>query len=197
MSGSDPVGLHRRGFLKGAVVAGGVSIAGPSGAQAQAPADPGSKAAPPSAAARAAEREPPPALPRLTTEKSGSDFMVDVCKTLGLDYMAACPGSTFRALQESFINYGKNKSPEWLTCLHEEVAVGMAHGYAKVAGKPMAAMVHGTVGTQHSAMAIYNAYCDRVPSSSSPATPVRSRNAGPVSNGSTASRTARRPSAIS
>jgi thiamine pyrophosphate-dependent acetolactate synthase large subunit-like protein len=163
MSDSDSVGLHRRGFLKGVAVAGGASIAGPSGAQAQAPADPGSKAPPPTVAARAAEREHPPELSPLTTEKSGSDFMVDVCKTLSLDYMAACPGSTFRALQESFINYGKNKSPEWLTCLHEEVSVGMAHGYAKVAGKPMAAMVHGTVGTQHAAMAIYNAYCDRVP----------------------------------
>ena len=89
--------------------------------------------------------------------------MVDVCKTLDLDYIAACPGSTFRALQESFINYGQNKRPEWLTCMHEEVSVGMAHGYAKVAGKPMAAIMHGTVGTQHAAMAIYNAYCDRVP----------------------------------
>jgi len=163
MSDSDSVGLHRRGFLKGVAVAGGASIAGPSGAQAQTPADPNSKALPPTTATRAAERERPPELPQLTTEKSGSDFMVDVCKTLSLDYLAACPGSTFRGFQESFINYGKNKSPEWLTCLHEEVSVGMAHGYAKVAGKPMAAMVHGTVGTQHSAMAIYNAYCDRVP----------------------------------
>jgi acetolactate synthase-1/2/3 large subunit len=163
MSDSDSVGLHRRGFLQGVAIAGGASIAVPSGAKAQAPASPDSKAPLPTAATRAAERDHPPELPPLTTEKTGSDFMVDVCKTLGLDYMAACPGSTFRALQESFINYGKNKSPEWLTCLHEEVSVGMAHGYAKVAGKPMAAMVHGTVGMQHSAMAIYNAYCDRVP----------------------------------
>ncbi len=161
MSESDSAVLRRRGFLKGVVIAGGASIAVPTGAQAQAPATPGT--APPTAVARAAEREAPPELPRLTTERSGSDFMVDVCKTLSIDYMASCPGSTFRGLQESFINYGQNKSPEWLTCLHEEVSVGMAHGYAKVAGKPMAAMVHGTVGTQHAAMAIYNAYCDRVP----------------------------------
>src|SRR5262249_13399522 len=105
----------------------------------------------------------PAEVGKLQAEKTGSDFMVDVCKTLDIDYIAACPGSTFRGLQESFINYGNNLKPEWLTCLHEEVSVGMAHGYAKVAGKPMAAMVHGTVGTQHSAMAIYNAYCDRVP----------------------------------
>ena len=39
----------------------------------------------------------------------------------------------------------------------------MAHGYCKVEGKPMAVLVHGTVGLQHASMAIYNAYCDRVP----------------------------------
>jgi acetolactate synthase I/II/III large subunit len=159
----DPAALHRRGFLKGVVIAGGATIAAPASVQAQAPEKPNANASPPTAAAKAHERETPQEADRLTTEKTGSDFMVDVCKTLNLDYMAACPGSTFRALQESFINYGQNKRPEWLTCMHEEVAVGMAHGYAKVAGKPMAAIVHGTVGTQHAAMALYNAYCDRVP----------------------------------
>ncbi len=153
--------LDRRGFLKGAAVAGGAGVAGEARAQATAPAVP--KAAPPSAAQLASENDHPGEAEKLTEEKSGSDFMVDVCKTLNIDYMAACPGSTFRGLQESFINYGANKQPEWLTCMHEEVSVGMAHGYAKVAGKPMAAMVHGTVGTQHAAMAIYNAWCDRVP----------------------------------
>ena len=170
MSDSDTPRLRRQ-VLKGLVAAaGGVSLASRAvDAQAQtaiagAPADPAPGKAPlPSAAAREAERGTPPELPRLTTKMTGSDFMVDVCKTLNLDYITACPGSTFRALQESFINYGKNKAPEWLTCLHEEVAVGAAHGYAKVAGKPMMAIVHGTVGTQHAAMAIYNAYCDRVP----------------------------------
>jgi acetolactate synthase I/II/III large subunit len=163
MSESESAGLHRRRFLKGVVIAGGATIASPATVQAQAPQKPTGNASPPTAAARANEREHPPEADRLTTEKTGSDFMVDVCKTLNLDYMAACPGSTFRALQESFINYGQNKRPEWLTCMHEEVAVGMAHGYAKVAGKPMAAIVHGTVGTQHAAMGIYNAFCDRVP----------------------------------
>ena len=163
MTESESGALHRRRFLKGVVFAGGATIAAPAAVRAQAPEKPNGNASPPTAAARANERENPLQVDRLTTEKTGSDFMVDVCKTLNLDYMAACPGSTFRALQESFINYGQNKRPEWLTCMHEEVAVGMAHGYAKVAGKPMAAIVHGTVGTQHAAMALYNAYCDRVP----------------------------------
>jgi acetolactate synthase-1/2/3 large subunit len=170
----EPAALHRRRFLKGVVIAGGATIAAPASVQAQAPEKPNGNASPPTAAAKAHERETPQEADRLTTEKTGSDFMVDVCKTLNLDYMAACPGSTFRALQESFINYGQNKRPEWLTCLHEEVAVGMAHGYAKVAGKPMAAIVHGTVGTQHAAMGIYNAYCDRVPIM------VFTGNAGPI-----------------
>ena len=89
--------------------------------------------------------------------------MVDVLKSLGIEYICSNPGSSFRALHESVINYGGNRNPEFLTCCHEESAVGMAHGYAKIEGKPLAVFAHGTVGLQHAAMAIYNAYCDRVP----------------------------------
>ena len=89
--------------------------------------------------------------------------MVDVIKSLGFEYVAANPGSSFRALHESIINYGGNQAPELLTCCHEESSVAMAHGYAKIEGKPMMVMAHGTVGLQHASMAIYNAYADRVP----------------------------------
>ena len=84
--------------------------------------------------------------------------MVDVIKSLGFEYVASNPGSSFRSLQESFVNYGGNKSPEWLTCCHEESSVAMADGYFRVEGKPMAVMAHGTVGLQHAAMTIYNAF---------------------------------------
>jgi thiamine pyrophosphate-dependent acetolactate synthase large subunit-like protein len=73
------------------------------------------------------------------------------------------PGSSFRGLHESIINYGGNRRPEFITCCHEESSVAMAHGYAKIEGKPLLVMAHGTVGLQHAAMAVYNAYCDRVP----------------------------------
>ncbi|MBI2818056.1 MAG: twin-arginine translocation signal domain-containing protein [Acidobacteria bacterium] len=99
----------------------------------------------------------------LTADRTGSDFMVDVLKTLNFEYVFSNPGSSFRGLQESFINYGSNKNPEWLTCCHEESSVAMAHGYAKIEGKPGLVFAHGTVGLQHAAMAIYNAFCDRVP----------------------------------
>jgi acetolactate synthase I/II/III large subunit len=99
----------------------------------------------------------------IVVERPGSDFMVDVIKSLELEYIATNPGSSFRSLHESLVNYGGNTKPELLTCLHEESAVGMAHGYAKAAGKPMGVMVHGTVGLQHASMGLYNAWCDRVP----------------------------------
>jgi len=89
--------------------------------------------------------------------------MVDVLKSLKIDYLGSNPGSTFESLHESLINYGNNQMPEFLTACHEESAVAMAHGYFKVEGKPMMALIHGDIGLQHAGMAIYNAYCDRVP----------------------------------
>ncbi|HSW82321.1 MAG TPA: thiamine pyrophosphate-binding protein, partial [Usitatibacter sp.] len=99
----------------------------------------------------------------IVIDRPGSDFMIDVIKTLDLEYMSTNPGSSFRSIHESLINYGGNTKPELLTCMHEEAAIAMAHGYAKAAGKPMGAMIHGTVGLQHGSMAIYNAWVDRVP----------------------------------
>ena len=89
--------------------------------------------------------------------------MVDVIKSLDIEYLPSNPASSFRGLHESLINYGDNKKPEFLTCTHEESSVAMAHGYFKIAGKPLMTLCHGTVGLQHAAMAIYNAWCDRVP----------------------------------
>jgi acetolactate synthase I/II/III large subunit len=89
--------------------------------------------------------------------------MVDVIKTIGLEYICANPGSSFRGLHESIVNYGGNAKPELITCCHEESSVAMAHGFAKIDGRPIGVMAHGTVGLQHAAMAVYNAYCDRVP----------------------------------
>jgi acetolactate synthase I/II/III large subunit len=99
----------------------------------------------------------------ITVDRPGSDFMVDVLKTLHFEYLCANPGNTFRSLHESLINYGGNTSPEFITCCHEESSVAMGHGYAKIEGKPLLVCVHGTVGLQHASMAIYDAFCDRVP----------------------------------
>lgn len=95
--------------------------------------------------------------------KFGSDLIVDMLKTFDIEYAAFNPGATFRGIHDSIVNYGENKSPEVILCCHEEISVAMAHGYAKVKQRPMAAITHNIVGLQHASMAIYNAWCDRVP----------------------------------
>jgi acetolactate synthase-1/2/3 large subunit len=99
----------------------------------------------------------------IVVDRPGSDFMIDVIRALDLEYMTTNPASSFRSLHESLVNYGGNSRPELLTCTHEEAAVAIAHGYAKAAGKPMGALIHGSVGVQHASMALYNAFVDRVP----------------------------------
>src|SRR5579862_6466455 len=160
MAKQPKVGVDRRNFLKGAA-AGAAALAAAPAAVAAPPAELKRTAPPPMSPA--AETEAPVISEVLTADRTGSDFMVDVIKSLGFEYVCANPGSSFRGLHESIINYGGNKSPEFITCCHEESAMAMAHGYYKVEGKPLAVLAHGTVGVQHAAMAMYNAYCDRVP----------------------------------
>ena len=93
----------------------------------------------------------------------GSDALAELLGRLGLRYIALVPGSSYRGLHDSLVNYSGNRDPQMLVCLHEEHAVAIAHGYAKVTGRPMAVAVHSNVGLMHASMAIYNAYCDRVP----------------------------------
>ena len=94
--------------------------------------------------------------------KYGSDLIVDLLKTYNIPHVALNPGSTYRGLHDSLVNYGGN-NPPMILCPHEEIAVFIAIGYAKVTGKPMAAIVHDTVGLLHCTMAVYYAYLDRVP----------------------------------
>jgi acetolactate synthase-1/2/3 large subunit len=161
---SNPPDSGRRNFLKGATLAGAAALATP--AAANVPISPieqrRSKAAVPGPKLAAAETMPPSKDP-VSQTSSGGDFMVDVFKTLDIDYLAMNCASSFRGLHEAVLNYGGNTKPEILTCPHEEIAVHMAQGYAKIEGKPMAMICHGVVGLQHATMAMYNAWCDRVP----------------------------------
>src|SRR5487761_36692 len=162
MGRSKKPSVDRRNFLKSAAVAGAATLIPPGEAALAQPAAPQLHHAMP-LLPPVIERDPPLDVEVLTEGRSGSDFMVDVIKSLGFDYICCVAGSSFRALHESVINYGGNKNPELITCLHEEAATGMAHGYFKIEHKPLLIFAHGTVGLQHASMAIYNAYCDRVP----------------------------------
>jgi acetolactate synthase-1/2/3 large subunit len=160
MSKKDVPDEKRRQFLKGATFAGAAALTTPHEAAAQVQSPSRNPVPLPN---KAAETQPPPALEPLTVGRSGSDFMIDVIKSLNFEYMAANPASSFRGLHESLINYGGNTNPEFLTCSHEEVSVAMGHGYFKIENKPLCIFAHGAVGLQHATMALYNAWCDRVP----------------------------------
>ena len=61
------------------------------------------------------------------------------------------------------MNFLGNATPEMALVLHEEHAVSIAHGYARVAERPLAVIVHSNVGLMHATMSIFNAWCDRLP----------------------------------
>ena len=93
----------------------------------------------------------------------GSDAMAEMLRALDIPYLAINPGASYRGLHDSIVNYLGNTRPQMLLCLHEESAVAIAHGYAKVTDRMMGAAVHSNVGLMHATMAIFNAWCDRAP----------------------------------
>jgi acetolactate synthase-1/2/3 large subunit len=96
------------------------------------------------------------------TKRYGSDVMVDAIKACGFKYVSLNPGSSYRGLHDSLVNYGENV-PEMITCNHEKLAVGIAHGYTKAAREPMACILHDIVGLLQGTMGIYYAWIDRAP----------------------------------
>src|ERR1700748_787729 len=147
--------VNRRKFLAGVAVASAAATASTSA----------SAGAPPVAAGRVPSAVRPTAQQvaaeagvvnevKPVAGRAGSDFMVDVLKSLDIDYVYSNPASSFRGLHESLINYGKNSKPEFITCMHEESAIAMAHGYFKVPTKPQLSLCHGTVGLMHGTMAV-------------------------------------------
>ncbi|MDE2900102.1 MAG: thiamine pyrophosphate-binding protein [Chloroflexota bacterium] len=91
----------------------------------------------------------------------GSDVIVDAIRALGIEYISMNPGATFRGIHDSMVNHLGNQGPEFILCNHEEIAVALAQGYGRAAGKPMAAFVHDIVGLLHASMAMFNAWMGR------------------------------------
>ncbi|MBL8672410.1 MAG: thiamine pyrophosphate-binding protein [Alphaproteobacteria bacterium] len=97
------------------------------------------------------------------TRLYGSDPLAGLLRALDIEYVALTPGASFRGLHDSLVNYLGNEKPAMLLCVHEEHAVALAHGYARVTGKPLAVALHSNVGLMHATMAIFNAWGDRIP----------------------------------
>lgn len=92
-----------------------------------------------------------------------SDGIAELLRALDIPYLALTPGSSFRGLHDSVVNHLGDEAPQHILAIHEESAVAIAHGFAKAAGRPMAAALHANVGLMHASMAIFNAWCDRTP----------------------------------
>ena len=91
-----------------------------------------------------------------------SDVIVDLMRQYDFPYVPLNPGASFRGLHDSMVNYGQD-DPQMILCPHENIAIQMAHGYAKATGEPLAVILHNVVGLLHACMAIYYAYIDRAP----------------------------------
>ncbi len=104
-----------------------------------------------------------PAPSKKSDEVWGSDSIAAMLRALEIPYVLLTPGASFRGLHDSLVNYLGNERPQMLVVLHEEHAVAIAHGYTKVTGKPLGAIVHSNVGLMHASMAIFNAWADRIP----------------------------------
>jgi thiamine pyrophosphate-dependent acetolactate synthase large subunit-like protein len=103
-------------------------------------------------------------VPSSPSEKVwGSDAIADVLRALDIPYVLLNPGASFRGLHDSLVNHLGNDKPQMLMVLHEEHAVAIAHGYTKITGRPLAAILHSNVGLMHGSMAIFDAWADRVP----------------------------------
>ncbi|MDG2175837.1 MAG: thiamine pyrophosphate-binding protein [Gammaproteobacteria bacterium] len=157
--------VGRRGFLKGAA-AGAAAIAVTPAANAQSPSSYETTLSAPTY--QQIERDTgmiTAPSPDRSVLRPGSDLIVQALKDMGIEFVASNNGSSFEGIQESIANYGSppNYMPEFITCLHEETSVDMANGYGKAEGKPMCAMLHGTIGIQHAAMAIYQAFYSGTP----------------------------------
>ncbi len=154
--------ISRRAFIGTGAAAGAASVLpGADSAEARestSPAISRAKVSPlsPQVMAREVGDARPPTVVQRAVVRPGSDLMVQVLRDLSIEYIISNPGSSFEGLQESIVNYGEipNVMPEFITALHEESAVDMAHGYARSEGKPVCALIQGTIGLQHASMAI-------------------------------------------
>jgi len=92
-----------------------------------------------------------------------SDVLAEVLRDLGFPYVPLTPGSSYRGLHDSIVNHLGNRDPQMILCLHEEVAISVAHGYAKATGEACPVLMHDLVGLMNGSMAVYNAFCDQAP----------------------------------
>jgi acetolactate synthase-1/2/3 large subunit len=94
---------------------------------------------------------------------TGAQTMLRVLGKMGVEKIFASPGSEWSPLWEALAEPGVEGMPQYYSTRHEEIAVGMASGYAKSTGKLPAVVIHTTVGALHATMAMRGALHEQVP----------------------------------
>ena len=96
---------------------------------------------------------------------TGADTLLRVLSHMGVDRIFSSPGSEWSPVWESFAKAKAQSEgvPLYISSRHEEIAVGMASGYAKSTGKLPAVMIHTTVGALHATMALRGALHEQIP----------------------------------
>jgi acetolactate synthase-1/2/3 large subunit len=96
---------------------------------------------------------------------TGADALLRVLSQMGVDRIFSSPGSEWSPVWEAFAKAKAQSEgvPQYISSRHEEVAVGMASGYAKATGKLPAVMIHTTVGALHATMALRGALHEQIP----------------------------------
>ena len=94
---------------------------------------------------------------------SGAQAFLELLSGMGIDRIFASPGSEWAPVWEYLAKPDLRDKLTYLSSRHEDVAVGMASGYAKATGKLAAVMLHTTVGTLHAAMALRGAFHENIP----------------------------------
>jgi acetolactate synthase-1/2/3 large subunit len=96
---------------------------------------------------------------------TGAETLLRVLSHMGVDRIFSSPGSEWSPVWEAFAKAKAQSEgvPLYISSRHEEIAVGMASGYAKATGKLPAVMIHTTVGALHATMALRGALHEQVP----------------------------------
>lgn len=102
--------------------------------------------------------------PAGSTVTAGGAFFGKL-KALGVDYVFANSGTDFPPVIEGLIEAERRNMdlPVPVICPHENLAMGMAHGYYQISGRIQSVMLHTNVGLSNGATGAINAWCDQIP----------------------------------
>lgn len=93
----------------------------------------------------------------------GAEAFLQLLADMGVDHIFASPGSEWSPVRECLAKPDLRARIRYLSSRHEEVAIGMASGYAKATGRLPAVMLHSTVGALHAAMGLRAALHENIP----------------------------------